>query len=189
MPLATVNDSKSCQSAAVADTVPGVPTYGLTELAEAVGVPARTVRYYQATGLLQKPRRSGRQAVYNDAHLDRLHQIADLRARGLKLEGIRKMLQAGANGEAPAVALLGSEALSERWLAEATRTFDTRESPSSSATPTRVSSMTSSKPDTWHASKRMASRAGVRPKRRCCAGLSSSPSWERTSRSAAGHGS
>lgn len=107
--------------------MPTVSTYGLIELAEAFGVPARTVRYYQATGLLQKPRRIGRRAVYDETHLDRLRQIVDLRARGLKLEGIREMLEAGANGEAPAVALLGSEALSEQWLAEATRTFDARE--------------------------------------------------------------
>lgn len=126
MPVDTVNDSEHCCSVAQGGTVAGVPDYGLTELADAVGIPARTVRYYQATGLLQKPRRVGKQAVYDETHLDRLRQVAELRARGLKLAGIREMLQAGAHGEAPAVALLGSEALSEQWLAEATRTFDTR---------------------------------------------------------------
>lgn len=123
----TVNDSEYCHSVRRRATVPGVSSYGLTDLAGVAGVPARTVRYYQATGLLPKPRRVGRQAVYEEAHLDRLRQIADLRARGLKLDGIREMLQAGAHGEPPAVALLGAEALSEQWLAEATRTFDARE--------------------------------------------------------------
>jgi DNA-binding transcriptional MerR regulator len=123
----TVNDFFYCHSATGRDTVQLVTSHGLIDLAQAAGVSPRTVRYYQATGLLQKPGRAGRQAVYDDAHLERLNKISGLRSRGLKLDGIREMLQAGANGQQPAVALLGSEALSERWLAEATRTFDARE--------------------------------------------------------------
>ena len=92
--------------------------YSLADLAEASGVPPRTIRFYQASGLLSKPRREGRAAVYGDAHLERLELIADLRARGLKLEAIRDMVDAGSVGKAPVVALLGPDAASERWLTE-----------------------------------------------------------------------
>ncbi len=98
--------------------------YSLDELAESAGVPARTIRFYQASGLLPKPRREGRAAVYNDDHRQRLDLIADLRARGLKLDAIRDMVDAGSLGKAPVVALLGPDAASERWLTEASRTFD-----------------------------------------------------------------
>ena len=98
--------------------------YSLDELAESAGVPARTIRFYQASGLLPKPRRQGRSAVYNDDHRQRLDLIADLRARGLKLDAIRDMVDAGSLGKAPVVALLGPDAASERWLTEASRTFD-----------------------------------------------------------------
>lgn len=98
--------------------------YSLDELAAAAGVPPRTIRFYQASGLLPKPRREGRAAVYNDEHRQRLDLVADLRARGLKLDAIRDMVDAGSLGKAPVVALLGPDAASERWLTEASRTFD-----------------------------------------------------------------
>lgn len=98
--------------------------YSLDELAEAAGVPPRTIRFYQASGLLPKPHREGRSAVYDDEHRDRLDLVADLRSRGLKLDAIREMVDAGSLGEAPVVALLGPDAASERWLVEASRTFD-----------------------------------------------------------------
>lgn len=98
--------------------------YSLAELSEAAGVPPRTIRFYQASGLLPKPRREGRAAVYNDDHRQRLDLIADLRERGLKLDAIRDMVDAGSLGKAPVVALLGPDAASERWLTEASKTFD-----------------------------------------------------------------
>lgn len=98
--------------------------YSLDELAASAGVPARTIRFYQASGLLPKPRREGRSAVYNDEHRQRLDLVADLRARGLKLDAIRDMVDAGSLGKAPVVALLGPDAASERWLTEASKTFD-----------------------------------------------------------------
>jgi len=100
-----------------------VSSYALAELAAAAELSARTVRFYQATGLLQRPERAGRQVVYTDSHLDRLRQIADLQARGLKLDAIRDMLHASSVGKPPVVALLGPEFASERWLAETSATF------------------------------------------------------------------
>ena len=48
-----------------------MPTYSVAELAGKAEVTLRTVRYYQATGLLQRPERSGRSVVYTDDHLQR----------------------------------------------------------------------------------------------------------------------
>lgn len=101
-----------------------VARYSLDELSASSGVPPRTIRFYQASNLLPKPRREGRSAVYNDDHRQRLDLIADLRARGLKLDAIRDMVDAGSLGKAPVVALLGPDAASERWLTESSRYFD-----------------------------------------------------------------
>lgn len=100
-----------------------MPAYSLTGLAEAAGVSPRTVRYYQATGLLQRPAKVGRSSVYAEEHLDRLRQIAELNARGLKLSAVHDMVNAPALGDAPVVALLGPELASEQWLASSTQTF------------------------------------------------------------------
>lgn len=70
----------------------------LEELSERSGVPARTVRYYQAEKLLPKPerdRRDGRVARYGPRHLERLRLIGELRDRGLKLPAIRTLLEEG----------------------------------------------------------------------------------------------
>ncbi|MGA7688934.1 MAG: MerR family transcriptional regulator [Jiangellales bacterium] len=98
--------------------------YSLDELAEHAALPPRTIRFYQASGLLPKPRREGRAAVYDDEHRTRLELIGDLRARGLRLDAIRDMVDAGSLGKAPVVALLGPDAASERWLVESSKTFD-----------------------------------------------------------------
>ena len=95
----------------------------MAELAEKADVTLRTVRYYQATGLLQRPERSGRNAVYTGEHLQRLREIAELRTRGLKLASIRDLLQARSMGETPVVALLGPDVASEHWLTESSATM------------------------------------------------------------------
>jgi DNA-binding transcriptional MerR regulator len=66
--------------------------YGLVELAERSGVAPRTIRFYQGQGLLPKPRRHGRDAVYDDEHLERLRLVAELQDRGLTLGAIRDLL-------------------------------------------------------------------------------------------------
>jgi DNA-binding transcriptional MerR regulator len=100
-----------------------MPTYSVAELAGKAEVTLRTVRYYQATGLLQRPERSGRSVVYTDDHLQRLREIAELRSRGLKLASIRDLLHARSMGETPVVALLGPEVASDHWLAESSATM------------------------------------------------------------------
>lgn len=66
--------------------------YGLTELVHRSGLPARTIRWYQSEGLLPKPTKHGRDAVYTDDHLQRLRLIAELRDRGLTLTAIRDLV-------------------------------------------------------------------------------------------------
>jgi len=80
-----------------------VSTYSRTNLAELSGVPARTIRYYQAVGLLPKPDRVGKEAVYNDDHVDRLAHIATMQRQGLRLDAIREVFDTDAyNGTAGA---------------------------------------------------------------------------------------
>jgi DNA-binding transcriptional MerR regulator len=71
----------------------------LAELADASGIPARTVRFYIARGLLDGPEIAGRGASYGPAHLERLRQIRQLQQRGKTLAEIARSL-----GGAPAAA-------------------------------------------------------------------------------------
>jgi DNA-binding transcriptional MerR regulator len=81
----------SAEGSTVSD--PEVPDgYGLAELVDRSGLPARTIRWYQSEGLLPKPTKHGRDAVYTDDHLQRLHLIAELRDRGLTLTAIRDLV-------------------------------------------------------------------------------------------------
>src|SRR4051812_30978835 len=98
-------------------------TFTIGELAEAAGLPVRTVRYYQAADLLPRAERSGRSMQYSKAHLDRLYQIAELQENGLKLATIRSMLADVGRGEMSALALLGAGPSGAHWLADAERTF------------------------------------------------------------------
>ncbi len=68
--------------------------YRIEELARAAGVGVGTVRFYQARGLLPRPRRAGRIALYGDEHLERIARIRALNRRGLTLEGVRRALAA-----------------------------------------------------------------------------------------------
>ena len=52
----------------------------------------RTIRWYQSEGLLPRPRRAGRVAMYDAEHLSRLEAIRDLQAHGLTLTAIRRLL-------------------------------------------------------------------------------------------------
>ncbi|CAM5589677.1 MerR family transcriptional regulator [Streptomyces spiroverticillatus] len=62
--------------------------YRMEELAEAAGIPVRTLRFYRERKLIGPPRREGRIAWYNDHHLARLRTVAALLERGHTLTGI-----------------------------------------------------------------------------------------------------
>ena len=60
----------------------------LAELSEESGIPARTIRFYIARGLLDGPVKAGRGAVYTAGHLARLEKIKALQAEGRMLAEI-----------------------------------------------------------------------------------------------------
>jgi DNA-binding transcriptional MerR regulator len=66
--------------------------YTIDELVTATGVPSRTIRFYQASGALPAPKREGRMAYYDDAHVERLKLVAELQDRGLSLKAIRDLV-------------------------------------------------------------------------------------------------
>ncbi|WP_335938153.1 MerR family transcriptional regulator [Streptomyces sp. PTD5-9] len=70
----------------------------MEELAEAAGIPARTVRFYRERGLISPPRREGRIAWYDDHHLARLRTIIGLLERGHTLSGIADLARAFESG-------------------------------------------------------------------------------------------
>ncbi|UGT43608.1 MerR family transcriptional regulator [Nocardia yamanashiensis] len=73
--------------------------FSRTQLAELSGVPARTIRYYHSFGVLPKPGRAGKEAVYTGEHVERLRAIAAMQARGLRLEAIREVFEADTTRE------------------------------------------------------------------------------------------
>lgn len=73
--------------------------YRIEALAAAAGVSVDTVRFYQAKGLLERPRRAGRTAMYSRAHLQRLQRIRKLQGQGLNLVAIKRMLAAPAGSK------------------------------------------------------------------------------------------
>lgn len=80
--------------------------YRVDELAARSGVTVDTVRFYQSRGLLPPPERRGRLAYYSDDHVERLRRIRDLKAKGLTLAAIRRVL--AGELDAPDRALVGA---------------------------------------------------------------------------------
>jgi DNA-binding transcriptional MerR regulator len=65
------------------------------QLAAACDVSVDTVRYYQTRGLVPPPTREGRVAWYDDRHAERIHEVRELRRRGLTLAAIERVLGDG----------------------------------------------------------------------------------------------
>ena len=86
--------------------------YRVEALAAAAGVRVDTVRFYQSRGLLPKPGRRGRLAIYDADHLQRLRRIRSLVDEGFSLAQIGRVLAAGAPGRAgdPVLAALAEDA-------------------------------------------------------------------------------
>ena len=81
--------------------------YRMTELAEAAGIPVRTVRFYRERKLLPPPRREGRIAWYDEHHLARLRTITALLERGHTLNVIAELMAAWDSGSRDVQDLLG----------------------------------------------------------------------------------
>ena len=73
----------------------GRGSFTLVELAEVSGVPARTIRFYIARGLLPPPLVGGRSACYGEEHLKELDRIKTLQGRGQTLTQIAWQLGEG----------------------------------------------------------------------------------------------
>jgi len=67
----------------------------LAELSDASDIPARTIRFYIARGLLAGPVKAGRGAVYTEEHLARLQKIKKLQGEGRMLAEIAHKLDVG----------------------------------------------------------------------------------------------
>ena len=65
----------------------------IDEFAAEIGMTTRTVRSYQARGLLPAPKRLGRSPMYDGFHLTRMRTVLRLQHRGLPLEAIRALLE------------------------------------------------------------------------------------------------
>jgi len=63
-------------------------TYSLAQIVRRSGVSVDTVRYYQSQGLLHSPEHKGRNAFYDDSHIERLRLIRSLSKRGFSLKVI-----------------------------------------------------------------------------------------------------
>jgi DNA-binding transcriptional MerR regulator len=75
--------------------------YTVDELAAKTGVPSRTIRFYQAKGVLPPPLKKGRVAVYDDRHVQRLQVVSELQDKGLRLRAIQDLVSRdGVDGEA-----------------------------------------------------------------------------------------
>jgi DNA-binding transcriptional MerR regulator len=92
----------------VLDSVLIIPYFGfrmngektLAELADATGIPARTIRFYISRGLLEGPAKAGRGAFYTAAHVERLEKIKALQAEGRLLSEIAPLMD-GAQAARP----------------------------------------------------------------------------------------
>ncbi|MGB4405550.1 MAG: MerR family transcriptional regulator [Sphaerochaeta sp.] len=70
--------------------------YRIGELARKAGVTARTVRYYEALGLLKtQDRQDGGQRYYSDEDLVYLNRILQLKRYGLCLDEIAEIIRLG----------------------------------------------------------------------------------------------
>src|SRR4051794_34457474 len=64
----------------------------IDELARATGMTVRNVRAYQSRGLLPAPEVRARTGFYGPEHVNRLRLIAEMRAQGMNLRTIKRVL-------------------------------------------------------------------------------------------------
>lgn len=73
--------------------------FTIDELAREAGTTVRTLRMYNERGLLPPPELKGRTGFYNEEHLNRVRIISRLLERGIKLSGVRDLLEAWDRGD------------------------------------------------------------------------------------------
>ena len=85
--------------------------YRVEELAAAGGVSVDTVRYYQRLGVLPRPQRQGRVALYDEEHLERLQRAQQLQSDGFSLALIARILDGEVDAPEQALAAALSQSL------------------------------------------------------------------------------
>ena len=69
------------------------PVYIISVAAQLTGLHPQTLRQYDRLGLVSPTRMGGRNRLYSANDIARLHEITELSAGGLTLEGIRRVLE------------------------------------------------------------------------------------------------
>ena len=87
------------------DAATEIPGYTLHELCMLASLPARTVRYYVQTGLVDRPQGETRAARYGARQLEQLLLIRKWTGAGISLERIRELLS-GSDVDPPARAVV-----------------------------------------------------------------------------------
>lgn len=73
--------------------------YTIDELAREAGTTVRSLRVYHERGVLPPPQVKGRTGFYSAEHLNRVRTISRLLDRGIKLNGIKELLNAWDRGD------------------------------------------------------------------------------------------
>ncbi len=73
--------------------------YTIDELAREAGTTVRSLRVYHERGVLPPPQVKGRTGFYSPDHLNRVRTISRLLDRGIKLNGIKELLNAWDRGD------------------------------------------------------------------------------------------
>ncbi|WP_228002887.1 MerR family transcriptional regulator [Nocardia australiensis] len=73
--------------------------YTIDELARQAGTTVRSLRVYHERGVLPPPQVKGRTGFYGPEHLNRVRTISRLLDRGIKLNGIKELLNAWGRGD------------------------------------------------------------------------------------------
>jgi DNA-binding transcriptional MerR regulator len=93
--------------------------YRIEDLAASAGEKIDTIRYYQAKGLLPRPRKVGRTAVYGDEHIRVLHAIRAYQEQGFPLALIKRLLAGEDSSKSGALLRAVSKASGSRTLTRA----------------------------------------------------------------------
>jgi DNA-binding transcriptional MerR regulator len=93
--------------------------YRVEELAAAAGVRVDTIRYYQTKGLLTRPRREKRSAIYSDEHLQTLQRIRRYQSQGFTLALIDRLIHQGEQSAGDALLSAAADESGDRTLTRA----------------------------------------------------------------------
>jgi MerR family redox-sensitive transcriptional activator SoxR len=77
----------------------GVRTLSIGEVARRSGLATSAIRYYERSGVLPQPDRSGTKRVYDETVLDRLATIGVAKQAGFTLDEVRELLAAIDRGD------------------------------------------------------------------------------------------